>query len=266
MTNCLLGYQNWVDLAGASLSAGSQVTTLQVINLANPQVFTRWRTSGTASSYFVVDFGTTKTVGVLAIVQPWDATMMAAADTVRHRLDAVTAGTGALLDTGAIASGIVDGYGMHVYILASPVSARYWRCDINAASLATTPGYFDVGRAWAGPTITPARNHAYGWSDQWSDESVTTIASRSGTEYVDLRARRRVVQLQFNALNAGEGRNTIKELLRVAGLRSQILFVPDPAASTIQTDAILGRLAKATPIAQTAQPIYAAQLAIRQSL
>ena len=265
MANGLLSYQNWVDLTAATIAAGSQVVTLPAINLANSQVFQRWRTSGTVSSNFTVDFGAAKTVGVLAIAQPQDATMFAATDTVRHRLDAVTAGAGALLDTGAISCGIVDGYGLHVYVLASPVSARYWRCDINAVSL-TTQGYFDVGRAWAGPAITPSRNFGYGWSDQWVDESVVSIAARSGVEYIDPRARRRIVKATWPFLTATEGRNTVKELLRSAGARNQLLFVPDSAASTIQTDAILGRLSGPVPIAQVAFPQYAADLSIRQSL
>jgi hypothetical protein len=191
---------------------------------------------------------------------------MAASDTVRHRLDVTTAGAGAVLDTTAIAGGWRTGYGLHVYQPASPLTARYWRCNLNAASLASVPGFVDLGRAWAGPAWTPSRgNLAYGFGETWADGSEVTRNARSGLEFVDIGPRQRVLSFGFPSLTEADAAQ-IRELQRIAGLNRQILFVPFPGEGPERAAPVIGRLTEVPPITLPRYARYAVAFQIRASL
>jgi hypothetical protein len=215
-------------------------------------------------------------VGIIALAQPDDAGgvnadgeargTMASTDTVRHRLDVTTAGAGAVLDTTAIAGNWRAGYGMHLYQPASPLTARYWRCNFTFLSLIPTPGFMDLGRAWAGPVWTPTRgNLAYGFSETWADGSEVTRNPRSGLEFVDLGPRQRVLSFGFPSLTEADAAQ-IRELQRVAGLNRQILFVPFPGDGPERAAPVIGRLTEVPPITLPRFARYAVTFQIRQSL
>lgn len=270
----LLSWTNWLDRAEASLTASSQAAPQLVTRLAEPPVKRRWRTvAGVTSPVLDVDLGRVREVGILALVQPDDCGgidgngeprgWMQSSDTVRHRLDATTAGAGALLDTGAQPGGWVPGYGVHVHRLATAVSAQYWRCNIAAPSLATVPGYLDLGRAWIGPAWTPSRgNFAYGWGRVWQDESEVSTNRRSGLDFVDVMPQRRALTFAFNALTQSDAAQ-IDELQRVAGRRGQVLFHPFEDS---RIPAVLGRLVEVQPITQPNFAMFQVAFQIRQSL
>lgn len=175
-------------------------------------------------------------------------------------------GVGSALDTASIAGGWRSGYGMHVYQPASPINARYWRCNLNAASLASVPGFVDLGRAWAGPVWTPARgNLAYGFAESWTDGSLVERNPRSGLEFVDLGPRARMLNFAFSALTESDAAQ-IRELQRVAGLNRQILFVPFPGDGPDLAAPIIGRLTEVPPITLPRYARYAVTFQLRQSL
>jgi hypothetical protein len=270
----LLSWVNWLDRVGegVAIAASSEVATQRASRLAEPQVRRRWRTApGITSPTLDVDLGAARSIGVLALVQPDDAGsispnnealgLMAASDTVRHRLDAVTAGAGALLDTTAIAGAWAAG--VHAYVPASPISARYWRTDLAATSLVTTPGYVDLGRAWAGPAWQPSRgNFSYGWGRVWEDGSVISTNARSGLDFVDVGPQCRALTFGFTALTQADAAQ-MDELQRVAGIRGQVLFVP---FEDRRIPPVLGRLVQVQPITQPNFATFAVAFQIRQSL
>lgn len=278
MGAALLSWVNWLDRAGVALTASSEAGTLRASRMAEPQARRRWRTAaGVVTPQFDVDLGAGREVGVLALAQPDDAGgvnadgealgWMAASDTVRHRLDLTTAGAGALLDTGAVAGNWQAGYGIHVTPLAAPVTARYWRANLNAASLSAAPGFIDVGRAWMGPAWRPGRgNIAYGWGWAFGDGGTTTRNPRSGLEFVDRGPRQRVLTFAFKTLTAADARGPMRELQRIAGTTGQVLFCVDPAAPTRSADFIIGRLEQIQPITQPSFVTFEAAFQIRQSL
>lgn len=271
---CLISYVNWVDRPGAGIAASPGPSTLPAANLADPVVQRRFRASGT-DCWVLVDFGAPREVGVLALAQPHDAGgldpmgeplgHLDAADTVRHRLDLAAAGEGAALDTGTVPCRVARGYGLHVHVLAGPVTARYWRLDLSAPSLGV-PGFVDLGRVWAGPALRPANNFAFGWRDLWADATAATTVSRSGLRVRDLRHRQRRLDLAFPALTAAEARGAFKELSRTVGLRGQVLVSPDPGGVHEPTEAILGDLAECTPIDHPDAAGFSKAFSIIQSL
>ncbi|MGR0183219.1 phage head spike fiber domain-containing protein [Azospirillum aestuarii] len=301
--NCLLSWVNLADRAAAVITSASAVDGLGAERLKDPQARRRMRTAvGVTSVALTVDAATVGEIGVVAVLQPDDAGyidadgdatgFMAASDTIRHRLDAVTPGAGALYDSlyyrdpgylGATldlnftaqsyrefqndtGSGIVAGYGLHVHVLPAAVEARHWRCDIAAPSLATTPGYLDLGRLWAGPAFRPTRNFAYEWSDSWDDLSDVTEVRRSGQEFVDRGPKRRRLTFAFKALTAEEAKVVMTELGRIAGTSRQVLFIQEPNGPYQGRQAIIGRLVEVSPITQPNFALYERVFQIRQSL
>jgi hypothetical protein len=273
----LLSWVNWLDKAATVITASSQASALGPTRLAEPQLRARWRSApGTINPTLDVDFGSSREVGVIAMAQPDDAGgvnadgealgAMASTDTVRHRLDVTTLGAGAVLDTTAIAGGWRAGYGMHVYQPSAPVTARYWRCNLNATSLSSVPGFMDLGRAWAGPAWQPSRgNIAYGFSEAWGDSAEVQRNPRSGLEFVDLGARQRVVNFAFPVLTEADAAQ-IRELQRIAGMNRQVLFVPFPEAGDEKAAPIIGRLTEVQPITLPSFARYAVTFQLRQSL
>ena len=109
---------------------------------------------------------------------------------IRHKLDADggTPGVGAELDSGDLACGVITTRGYHVVVLAAPVTCRYWRCYINAASRATE-GFFLVSLAMAGPVFQPTFNHVYGESIGFADNSEIQRTPTSQTGFVTRNER-----------------------------------------------------------------------------
>lgn len=258
-----LSWTNHVFDAAASLSASSEVTGLGASNLANPIVQITHR-AGSTAFYGRCDFGSVREVGVLALLFPRALPMIAAADTIRHKLSALAAGGDELLDTGAVASGVVAGYGYHLYVPSAPISARYWEWTVSAPSLASR-GAVDTGVAWAGPLWQPARNFGYGWSRNWGDGSRVDVTPKAGAEYIDAGPRQRVVDLNFGFLTDDES-DEIEEMLRLAGLAQPVLLLPDPTSPKLARRALYGRLASLDGLAQPHFNLFAAPVRLRETL
>jgi len=257
VTNILFSWVNHVDTA--ALAASSAAGSMTIAGVANPIIGKRWRTLD-LGAYGQADFGADKAIGIVALVFPRD-TMGALAGTVRHRFDTDggAVGNGAAHDSGDVAIGAVEGYGYHVYIPPSPVTARYWRWTYAASGVA----YIDTGRAWAGEAWQPEVNFSYGQGDTWDDLSRISVSDRSGAEFVDERARRRLMDFALEHMSEAD-RQSVRELRRIVGISRQILTVLDPDSAAKET--ILGRLAETNPILHTAFPIFSTTFRIRESL
>ena len=106
----------WVNHADAGTVAASAIAgDLAASNLQNDIVGRRWRTTD-LGAHVDVDFGGAREIGVLALVFPRDGALPLAAS-IRHQLDDGdgSAGDGGVHDSGVIALGLADGYGVHLY-------------------------------------------------------------------------------------------------------------------------------------------------------
>lgn len=220
MSNVYLSWLNWLDAASATITADAEAGDFIAENLRRRQGFKVWRTTDleadATEAGFTVDFGQVREIGVVALMFPRtndsklydEPADFASTDTVRHRFSALTPGAGELLDTGAIASGVRDGYGYHVYRLATPVSARFWRVDLDAISRAAI-GYVDVGRAWAGPVFEPAVGFDFGDNYGWGADAPVSRASRGIAEFPDSIEPVRVWTLTLGGLSPAEAEDLI---------------------------------------------------------
>jgi len=261
VSNYALGWINHVDRAGVTFTTDSALASLPAANLADPVVGKPWRTAGATAAYVEIDLGAALEVGVLALAG-LDQT---GTDTIRARLSAVAPGDGELLDTTAQAGDVAAGYRIWTYVPAAPVAARYLRFDLAAASLAAQ-GYFDVGRAWAGPALRGTRNYALAAESGWRDPSVAVTAPRSGVRYVDSLPKRRWWRFRLPALTAAETATEVAELQRVAGLAGQVLWVPRPGGPYERREALLGRAIQLGPLNHALPSWWESEIEIEEDL
>ncbi len=255
MANVMLGYNNLVD--SATLSGATIVATLPLTNLQNTALAMVTRISGTTGQ-ITVDFGSARPVRVLGVF----GVGMASADTIRHRLSAVSATGGELLDTTAVASNVQTGYGQSLRVLSASVNARWWRMDFDAPSL-TALNYIDIGRIFAGNIWQPQFNYALGAEEAFEDDSRISYGARSGAAFVDLGVQKRTLNLNFEAMNDSD-RSELRELQRVCGTRGQLLALPDAdvSAAELNRSAVLGRLRTLSARRETGYGVYAASLSL----
>lgn len=255
--NVIFSYQNLVDSAATQLTASSSVGNNSISNVADPRVGKRWRVLS-PGGYGQADFRANKNIDIVVLVFPRDTTL--AKGTVQHQFDADggTPGTGAVLDSGAVDIGLVDGYGYHIYRPSSTISARYWRW-----TYALTTAYADTGRAWAGTVWQPACNFIYGASDQWDDLSAVSISRRSGAEFVDVKPKQRGISFALDFMLDAD-RQIARELQRVSGLSGQVLVIKDPTNAPKET--VLGRFGKINPILDANFSIFSQPYQVRESL
>lgn len=251
MANAILSTVNHVD--AATVTASAATGDLGPTNLQNPIIGRRWRTT-VLTAHVDIDFGADKTVKVLVLRAPRGTTLPGG--TVRHQLDADggTPGAGAALDTGAIALGMAEGYGYHVYYNATGVTARYWRFTLAASGVS----FVDLGRAWAGEGIGLSRNIAYGWQQRAIDLSTNQRSQRSGARYPDQRDRLWEHVVSLDTMGASD-RDEVREILRAAGTSEQVLSIIDPSSSDVGRLSVIGSFIQPRSIIQPAYALYRAR-------
>lgn len=253
-----LSYRNWVDAPSAVLTAANEAGELVVGNLVNRLSYKIWRDDDIASgeTWFEVDFGQVREVGCLVLVFPrsnlpssYDVeAAIADDDKVRHYLDATTPGDGAVYDSTQVNSGVIPGFGYHAIKLASPVNARYWRCELSPTSRVAS-GFLDIARAWAGPVIEPAVGVSFGVSHMWRSNSTITEAARGESEFVDPRPSKRAYTMSFEWLTNAE-RDSLEDLDMLMTTAGQ--FVVCREDLTIPKGVMLARQEKSTGFAAAA--------------
>lgn len=168
-----------------------------VAGVLNRYIYTQWQ-SPSDNEWFQIDFSADVAIQSLTVVFPritnpyrkYETQEILPTDTIRHYLDADggTAGTGAVFESGVVACNAERDRGYSVTALATEVNARYWRCEINAASRAT-PDYFLVALAMAGPIFQPSFPHIYGDKLGFDDNSEIQRTPSSQTGFVTRNER-----------------------------------------------------------------------------
>lgn len=261
MGRITFSWRDWMQEAGVVLTVDSEMASLPGAHLLDTIVAKAWRTSAVTSAAISVDLGAAREIGVVVLA----GLSIAATDTVRLRLGS-TAGAGDLLDTTATASDVAEGYGLWCHVLSTPITARYATIDLDAPSLATDPGYLQVGRLFIGSTWTPGHNFRYGAQETRVDESRITVAPLSGAEYVDPGVSYRTLAVTLDGLNETEAKDQLRDLDRRAGIRNQIVVIPDPDSSRLASEVILGRMTRLDPLLHVRAGWWTRSLTIKESL
>lgn len=214
-----------------------------VASIVDRFVYRMWQ-SPSEDDWFEIDFGADVSLQCFCVVfaritNPYrkhETQEILATDLVRHLVDADggTPGSGAVLDTGDIPCGALPTRGYSVTALETPVTGRYWRCEINAASR-TEEGFFLVGLAMAGPIFQPTFNHVFGERIGFPDNSEIQRTPTSQTTFVSRNERTLTASLIWDFIDDDERANW-EAMAEYAGTTEPIVFArSNPGAAAFSS-------------------------------
>jgi hypothetical protein len=246
----------------STLSASGAILLAQPTLLRNPHVGKKWRDNATATW-----------VGLaLVTAAPIDTIMLAGVSgenpNFRVRLSAVSLGAGELGDSGSI-SGIPyfdPDYGRFIYLLSTPVSAKYIRIDISESGV----DYIEAGRWFVGPRDEFDTNMQAPWTRTSVRGSVDVIGV-GGQTYTDLRTGYRMINATFEFLTEDEAYGFVEDIaLAIVNTgHKDMLWIKDPDSDNLSRDCEWGYPSDNLQISQNIYiipPLYKVDVAIRQRL
>jgi hypothetical protein len=254
----LLAWDNKLD--AASVSAGSELSTLPGTNVQHPHLSRKWGTAaGVKTSYLTIDMKAAVPVSLFSVV----GTNLTSAATMRLRASNAdpTALAGDLYDSGVIAAGVKDGYGA-IYKKLAEVNARYWRPDLTDASV---PDNLLIGRVFLGPSWDIAGRQLWDWGVATLDESKLS-ESTGGQDHADVRPQRRVLEFALDFMTEQEAYTKAFVLARANGRVKQLIAIPDINSAYLSEQAVLGKVIASMPVIHRRFEIHLQKFTIKESL
>lgn len=240
MVRCILGWPN--GFTGGTLAASSAEAALPVTNLANDQGSPDqgWQTlAGVTTAR--IEFAVTAPV-------PWRAfglfrSNLTPEATVRWAV--LDASGSAVYDSGIQPAGAVPGYGQTVRVAAAPVAGTHVTCDISDPG--NPDGFLNVPLAFAGPGWQPFRQFDYASFPAKLATSIRTV-TRAGGAVIRTDSIKRTFDLTLSGIRDAEVRPLLLDLETYALRGNNVLFVPEPGASTVNYDSLFGELAPSSGV------------------
>lgn len=229
MANAAIVWRNLADAGTVSASSSIPSAPARRV-IADPRTRIRWQ-SASGSASLVLDHGSSVT---------WDTAVVPGCIASTCRLRASDTDPTALSDL-EYDSGVeaVDSdFGMPVFALDAPVTARYARFDFSHASLA----YVAAGRLVTGLRTAYAYNFDYGWAHGIVDPSERSV-TLGGQIYISEREAFRWMEVNFGWVTETQARGVVAQIDRENGLRKDVLFLRDTASDNLARDTVWGLLA-----------------------
>jgi len=266
MSNAALGYMNFFTASGSIVSDQSHATGFGAANLAGPVGLPGWQSvAGVKTTSIDIDAGVAVSWadaaagGAVGLFR----TNFTNGANLRVRLG-TTQGASDVYDSGILTGVVQVGYGQGIILIpAGTGAARWMRFTIGDS---TNPDNFiRAGLAFAGPLWQPANNFAYGATNGFQNDSDVQV-TRGGQEYVNEKPNYRSGAFAFQLLTASEVNGNVNDIDRTLSIKSNLLFLPDPASSNLQKEAIFGRITKSDQSAHSDFGIHTKNYAIRERL
>ena len=250
MANALIGYRNRID--AATLSGGSWTAALPLGNLQSTIIGKVARSSSplNSSTKFDMDLGAARAIRGVGIVG--HNLSLSANYRIRGASDAGFSSV--LSDSGWLAAwpggfdpeAVNDFSWTLPYSLSAPVSARYWRVEIDDTT--NSDGFVQIGRVFIGEAWQPITNMSVGASIAWEDGTGVQTAL-SGAEYFSPVPVFRVARFTTENMTEVEALASASAIQRISGVSGEVFFQwdPDDAAYAPQLS-FLGRLRTLSPI------------------
>lgn len=118
-----------------------------------------------------------------------------------------------------------------IHVLDAPVSARYWRVEIDDEDPANADGYVEAGRLFMAGQWQVAVNYQPGSAVGWEDPSVIETAL-GGQEYFDERSKYRVMRFELGWLDDDDAYARALEAQLRLGITGEAFLIPDPDDAT----------------------------------
>lgn len=232
MSNLVIGYQNNLLLGGLAVS--SSVPGLDASQLQNDQgnAATAWQTTGVGTATLTITAAAGSKWRAFGLFRTNLTT--AAVVTVQVR----NGGSGGTIVYSGTLSALVAGYGQLLVVAPAEVVGDWCRFTITDA--ANPDGFFNVPLVYAGTVFQPLRNMSYASSTSRTASQVKATL-RAGGVIIRTDWVARSYDCTFAGIKAVE-LPTIRAIELAALNGNNILFVPDPASSTITQEAVFGVL------------------------
>lgn len=122
----------------------------------------------------------------------------------------------------------IEGFtAVSTHILPDPRSGRYLRIDI--LDQGNPDGFFQLGRIFAGPAISPTVNVAWGMGEGWDFSGTAIESALGGAEFFDEREGVRLIRFTLQHLDTTEAYGKFMEMVRRSGVSKEVFVIPDPS-------------------------------------
>jgi hypothetical protein len=235
---------SWINhVESGAIAASSEVATLPLANVQDQHGASIWRTTAATGVTVTLDLAAAKPIKVLMVA----AASFSSSATWRLQLSTTAAHTGDIYDSGTLAMNralIANKRSQACLVLSQLYSARYAKITFNDSG--ATQGYFDVGLLWLGDLWQPKFN--FSWGAQLGLQDVSdTATSIGGQDYTNVREKYRQEQVTFNFLTDADYYSGVDQIDAIAGTARNVLWVPDPAGSYLNNQAMIGRVTELGP-------------------
>lgn len=286
MANVLLAWGNRADVA--TLSGGSWNASLPLVNLQTRQVQKVARTTNAllASTQFVADMGSAKSINCVAlVVHNMSATALVRITACSNSgftspeyqsawIEVWPAGVIPISQLeweddnfwlGTMTQEARAGYNSpFLHILPSSQFLRYWKIEVDDTF--NPAGYVNFGRLFMAQSWQPLRNMTYG-ANLGYDDPTEIVTSLTGAEYFDVRGKYRLHKFDLDFLSKEEVHQQIFEMQRLSGTSAEVLVVPDKDDSiTFVQRSFVGRLKSLSPVVQNHLAYYTTSIEIKELL
>ncbi|MGE3932346.1 MAG: hypothetical protein AB7F67_03800 [Rhodospirillaceae bacterium] len=259
-------YQNHVgpdpdDGATAVITADSEESYSEAVNLADPVVGRKWRTvTGTVAATLIADLGAQVSVQAVALV----ATNLTAAATRRIRLSTAdaTGAAGDALDTGTGLAGIDTRWGLLGYIAAAAATGRYLRLDLSDVSGAISS--LEAGRLVAGPLTFPEHGFVFPFR-RGRQGQVRSGRASGGAQSVAPKWSGRVWTANM-VPTAAEANGWVQELHARNFEHTDVWLIRDVASTNLGRDSLFGLVTELRDIEEPDGGINLTSLTIDERL
>jgi hypothetical protein len=266
--NAAIAFDNLVDLLDTEIEANNWILQAPPTNLVNPHVGKKWRDNSTSTFVLASTSGLNSidTVMLAGVA----GTVAAGSPTFRVRLSTVdpSGAAGNAHDSGSITgTPYFDAdYGLFVYLLNTPVSARYTRVDITLS----LTDYIEAGRMFVGLRNSFGVNFQAPWTRSPVRSSVDVVGI-GGQTFVDPRRGYWRVGARFDFLSVEEREGFIDEIAIqiVNNGHLDMLWIRDPSSNNLSRDSVWGYLESdltATQNLYIDPALFSAEFNIRQRL
>lgn len=232
MSNMVLGYQNNVMAAAITVSAADPGLGGDQLQNDQGSAATAWQTQGTSGAILLTCgadvtwqlFGLFRTNLTPAAVCTW------------YVIDGVAG-----VEVG-LSSPVTAGFGQT--ILMAPLAYTGERMQVNISDPTNPDGFLNIPLMYAGPAFQPVRNYSWDSSPNRIGQ-VGKSLTRAGGTIIRPDWTKRTFDLSLSAITAGDlPQFQAAELYARQG--NNVLFVPNPEASSIGVDAIYGEMESAS--------------------
>lgn len=268
MGNIILATPLISDL-GEIVSVGSEVASMEAVNLLKIQPTDLWRASDLDNIWFEIDLGSAKAIRLVAMLftnASSSATMRVRGATSQGNLVSSPG-----YDSTAVSHWPTSGldnwdrtHGIDYNDIAN--TFRWWRIDIADAS--NPDGFYEAGRCYLSTIFQPTLNINFNWDIGWKDSSA--IQESAGQQsYPEIKNKLRELKftLDFQSESQMFGSETPFETDRLRGSSKDILAIIDPDnADRIMDWTVYGLMKNLKPISNPNFQLYRKSFVITEMI